>query len=105
MVKHLVVRPIPSRRNPAAGQLQLLPFKKRKSHTMSQEEKFNADQTRRTNIEEISAVGNELSEEHLRMASGGFGFSLPGVGGLTGTCIAVRTYYGPGAGGWDSGVD
>jgi hypothetical protein len=27
------------------------------------------------------------------------------VGGLTGTCIAVRTYYGSGAGGWDSGVD
>ena len=38
---------------------------------MSQREKLNPNKTRRTSIEEISAIGNELSEEHLRLASGG----------------------------------
>jgi len=65
---------------------------------MSQREKLNPNKTHRTSIEEISAVGNELSEEHLRLASGGAPRGSSGK--INGTCIAVRTYYGPGAAGW-----
>jgi hypothetical protein len=40
---------------------------------MSQKERFNVNKTRRTSIEDLSVVGNELSEEHLSLISGGVG--------------------------------
>jgi len=43
--------------------------------------------TKRTSIEDLSAVGNELSEEHLQLVSGG----LPIVASY---CAASSTYNG-----------
>lgn len=50
--------------------------------------------TYRTRIDDLAAVGEELSEEHLRLVAGAAGKKQTSGGGsrLDGTCTASTTY-------------
>jgi hypothetical protein len=87
VVKQLAAKPIPLTSNPAAGELQPSPITTGKGHTMSGKTKFSAKSARRTSIADLSEVGNELPDDHLRLVSGG----APNSGRIV--IIVCRTRY------------
>jgi len=54
---------------------------------------FDQDtQGQRTRIDDLPALGEELNEEHLRLASGGFSASIGGVSPSWWKIIVIGTY-------------
>ncbi|HEY3080258.1 MAG TPA: hypothetical protein VGM69_10155 [Chloroflexota bacterium] len=54
---------------------------------------FNQEtQGQRTRIDDLPALGEELSEENLRQASGGLNSAIGGLGGGSFWQIIIRTY-------------